>query len=241
MATNDVSRTVISAPFRFIFPKLLKAEAYKGDKGSNKEKGAPVYSTGMLFNDDDLTKFKMLDDSTDSLVDVDIRRVCMEMAKEAWGADFSVKDAVAHGGMKWPIVTGQQLLAKAKAKNKKTDSMSHYEGAVSQINCKAYEDYPPALNYSEGGKWKGLTRGISDHDSKIKALFTSGSYGQAELRLRTSIVDERKYIVFYVNVVNFLKTGPRIGGQSLMDRLAGVSGGTTDNDPTKGLDDDMPV
>jgi len=238
MATNDATRIAVTPLFRMVYPKLLKPEAYKGEKGKGeKEKGDPTYQLEMLYDDADLAKFQLWDADSNAFVDKDIRLICVEMAKEAWGAEFQIKEAVTHGGMKWPIVSGAQALEKLAKKGKKADDYKHYQGAVSIIRGKASEEMAPSLLYPSDGKWVQLNRGISEDAAKIKNLFTGGAYARAEVKLKTSVVDEKKFIVFYVNTVRFEKTGPKIGGASLMDRFNGVQGGAAAHDPTSGMDD----
>lgn len=241
----DVSRILITSPFRMVFPKLLQAEAYKGKKGSNQKPGDPKFTMEGLFQTADLQKFHQYDEATNAFKEVDVSRILVEMAKEAWGENFSVKEAVASKDLRWPIKTGAQIIKKRLEDGKKPEQLAHYEGATSVINFSASEEYPPTLRYPKDKAWVAIRRGLSEDEGKGKALFglpAQGHYARAEVKIRTWVQNDIKYLTFYMNTVDYLKAGDPIkGGGSLMDKFSGVSGGESEHNPTADLDDDIPL
>lgn len=222
------SRVLITPTFRMSFPNLARPKAYQN-------KGEPVYSLEMLFDPGDLEKFKMWDDGAGKFVDVDVKRLAAQLAKEYW-PDMNVKDAVAHGGLAWPFKSGDKRIADRQAAGKKAGD--HYAAKVI-INAKSSQDYPPSLYYVEGKERKQIARGTDAGDKRAAQLFYGGAYAFAELTLKPTAV-QGKFLTFYVQSVRFVKDGERFGGQSMMDRFEGVHGGTADHDPTAGMDDDIP-
>lgn len=230
-----MTRILITPEFRMSYPKLIVAEQYI-DQKTKKPKGDPKHSLQMIFPNDDLDKFKVFNEDAGEFEDVDIRKVCVQVAKEEW-PDIDVKEACKHGGMKWPIKNGDTLAAELEARKKTGD---HYKGC-SVITPTASQEFAPSLYVNEGGKRKQLVRGIDADERKGKQLFdTGGNYAYGEVTVKAYEVDEKKFIKFYINAVVFLRAGERLGGTSLMDRFEGTMGGESEVDPTEGLDDEIP-
>jgi len=228
------SRVLITPTFRMSFPNLLEPRPYMQN---GKPKGDPTYNTEMLFEPDDLTKFRLYDEESGELAEVDIRKVLVDVAKEKWDG-INVKEAVAAKDLRWPIKKGSDIHAKKLKAGKK--GTEYYEG-MEVLNAKTGQDYPPTLKYKDKNTWVTVARELDTSMSKAKGLFVGGNYGYAEVSLRAIEVDGEKHITFYLNQVRFVKQGDRIGGGgSLMDRFDGIDGGETDYDPTKDMDDEIP-
>lgn len=225
MATEKTSRIVISAPFRLSFPTLMEPKRYEN-------KGDPFYSMQMLFETEALESFKLWNDESGDFEEVDIRKLAAALAKEQW-PDINVKEAVAHGGLHWPIKSGDKHADKREAEGKTGND--HYRGAWI-INAKSSEKFPPSLYYMDGKVRKQVDR-LSDTGRQVsQQKFYGGAWCIAELNV---VAHQDKYISFYVNSVKFVKDGERFGGVSAMDRFDGVTGGSADYDPTAGMDDDL--
>lgn len=229
MANTNPSRTVLSSTFRMSFPNLLEPKQYQG-------KGDHFFSMEMIFEPEALEKFKLWDDDSGTFTEVDIKRVLVELAKEKW-PDLNVKEAVASGGLHWPIKNGDKHADKREANGKKGND--HYRG-MSIINCKSSADYPPNLYYMDGKTRKQVDRVTSGGKQVATQKFYGGAYCFAELNVVAQETPQGKYLSFYVNAVRFVKDGERLGGTSMMDRFDGIQGGAADYDPTDGLDDEIP-
>lgn len=235
----NASRVLLTPVFRMSFPNLWEPRPFMKN---GKPRGEPNYNLQMMFEPADLLKFKLYDESTGNLVDSDIARVLVDIAKEKW-PDINVKEAVAAKDLKWPIKSGDDIHAKKSAAGKK--GTEFYQG-LKIISAKSASDYPPMLSYKEKGEIKRIARGTDSGAALAKNFFSGGNYAFAELNVKASEMkddddDVKKYLSFYVNSVRFVKEGERIGGGGgLMDRFEGVNGGETDYDPTKDMDDEIP-
>lgn len=227
---------LITPEFRMSFPNLVVPKRYK-EKG--KETGEPFFNLEMLIDPQDMTKFKRWDEASQSLTDVDLSKVCVEVAKSAFPG-INMKDEFKVG-TNWPIHDGTALAdkkeAEAAARGKNKDC-GHYRD-LKIIKAKTKEENPPRLYIREGGKNVQLAQAIEVQAAKAKQLFAGGNYAYAEISVAGTESAGRKYISFYVNSVVFTREGDRIGGSSLMDRFDGYASQTTDYDPTDGLDDLM--
>lgn len=226
---------LITPPFTLGYPNVIEPRPYME---GGKVKGDPKFSMEMIFDPGDMGSFKLPTDDG-GFQDEDIAKVYVRAAKRAFGDDFDVKAAAAHGGLKWPLLSGEKLMEKKISKGKKPESVAHYEGKKI-ISATCSQDYPPTLKYTEGGQRKQINRGLDADVQKAKGLFYGGAVCIAELSIKGMEVDERKYIVTYFNSLMFIRNGERLGGQSLMDRFDGIDGGQSDHDPTAGLDDEIP-
>lgn len=234
--TKAASRILITPPFRLSYPNLVEPRAFQQN---GKPKGDPKFSFEMLIEPDNLENFKLHDETTDTFVPVDIRKICVQVCKETWGSDFDVKTEFAD---KWPVKKGDVEADKKEAKGKDGDV---YRGLY-VINAKANEEFPPRLYYKADGKRKQIARGLDTDEARAKQLFAAGNYCFAEVTVKALETPQGKFIAFYVNSVMYLKEGERIGGNSLMDRFDGIEGGISDYDPTEGmaeetLDDEIPA
>jgi len=218
---------LITSEFRMSYPEsLIHPRQYNG-------KGPYRYSVEMLYEPDALLQFKRPNSDTGEFEDVDIKKVIAEVAKAQWPG-INIKEAVANGEMRWPIIKGDKKAEKREAKGKKSD---YYKG-MEVITAKTGSEFPPRLYYVEGGKVKQITRGMESEEAKAKQMFSGGNYGYAEVNIKAMEVDDKKHVTFYVNSVRYTREGERIGGMSMMDRFEGVQGGVSDHDPTEGADDD---
>ena len=239
MNTN-VSVIALTPVFRLSYPALIEPKAYMEE---GKPKGKPEFSVEMLITGEQLDKFQVLDDATGELSYVHIEQLALKLSKEKWGGDFNPAQAVQHGGMKWPVRKGDDIIA-AKDPAKR-DRFDHYAGnrvlrakCASEING---EPNAPRLTYTDGaGNTVTINRTVDESKAKAGSLFYPGAYGYAEVNIKPTEVDGRKYITIYLNKIHFVRDGTRIGAASLMDRFTGIHGGQTDFDATEGMGDEIP-
>lgn len=232
--TSQNSALVRTPVFRMSYANIIEPRPYMEN---GKPKGKPNYNVEMLIPVDDMGSFYLR--TGDEWVETDIAKHLVSMAKAEWGSDFSVKEAVKHGGMKWPIIDGTTKAVEGEKKGKKWDA---YEGCKA-IRIKSNEQYPPSMFVVEGGKLRELDRDVPADMMRARKLFVSGYYAKASCNIVPNDVDDRKYLTFYCNAIMFYKEGEKLGGMSPEDRFGGVDGGATDYDPTGGsrdLDDEIP-
>jgi hypothetical protein len=225
----DDSRILITPEFRMSYPNLITPKQFQN-------KGEPTYSMEMIFEPEDLGRFKLLDDPSGKFVDVDVQQMCLAVIKGKWG-EIDVKSEFARS---WPVKSGDTLAENRKSKGKK--ALDAYLGKK-VIRCKASANYPPRLYFQEDGERKEIVRGSDTSTTKGKQLFVGGFYAFAELTVKALDTAQGKFVTFYVNSVKLTREGERFGGPSMMDRFdqSGVSGGQTAHDPTAGMtDDDIP-
>ena len=243
MAQNKtVSATFFTAPFILSYPKLTKAEPYMED---GKPKGPPHFSLEGISEIDSLADWLEVnrEDGTFDPVKIEVRLVAM--AKELFGEDFSVKDAVTHGGLSWPFKSGDK-----KADEKGDSKGAHYRGkkfwrakAKEEINGQRNE---VNLYINTGDGVERVMLGTTEGDRAAANKFYGGALCTAELNAVAGETAQGKYVTFYVNAVIFQEDGDRLGGESNVSRMYGVKGGKTQHDPTSGmsggndLDDEIP-
>jgi hypothetical protein len=232
--TTKTKAIIATPPFRMSYAHLITPRPYME---GGKPKGAPTYNVEMLVPDDDMGKFKLLTD--DGWQETDLAALLVQMARDEWGQDFSVKDNVKFGGMKWPLMNGTKKADEGVEEKKDKEA---YRG-MTAIRIKSHEKFPPSLTIVRGGKLVTLDRNDDEDLALAKKLFASGSYAQANINIVPHDVDGKKYLTFYCNTIRMYKEGPKLGGMSDADRFDGIEGGTTDYDPTGGstdLDDEIP-
>jgi len=245
MATNEnVSVTLISQPFTLSWPEVMKPKAYQ-PKGATKPKGDPEFSFEGISDLDDLTAWSILDRDKGEFFPGDVQKRCVRLAKEKWGDDYNVIEAVKTKGLGWPFKSGD---AKADAKAGKAE---HYRGrrawrarATPEINGRINE--PGLYESAEGGKLIKLMRSTEAGKARISELFYSGAVCTAEVSAVAMETPQGRFITFYFNSLVFEKNGDRIGGVPAIERQRGVVGGDTNYDPSAGmkggdeLDDEIP-
>jgi hypothetical protein len=142
-----------------------------------------------------------------------------EVAKQTWPGR-SLKE------LKFPFTRGE--VEKAKAERKDKDG-SFYEG---KVVVKASSQFQPGI--------VGPDRQEIVNPSEIY----SGAYYYAEVNaVAYTDPDARRGedgVKCYLNFLMKYKDGNRIAGRTAADVFAGISGGTSDYDPTGGMDDDIP-
>lgn len=225
------SKTLLTPVFRMAFPNFIEP---KQITVNGKPQGDHLFTATCIFDPADLDKFQVPDpQDPNKLTNVNIAKVVAELCRAEWpGIDLN-----AEMGQTWPIVDGDKYAAKQEAKQKSADA---YKGKK-LINVKAKSDYPPSLYAVVDGKLTQLNRQMPNHIAVARSVFIGGYYAIAEVNVSPNEFAGRKYATFYVNNVRFVKEGERLGGQSLMNRFAGVMGGASDHDPTHGLGSDIPV
>jgi hypothetical protein len=212
------------------FPNLVHPNAFK--------EGAPKsYNCQMLIEPSTVPDGFEIKLDGEGWEAVDIRHVFMAVAKHKW-PDLDIKEAVKHGGLKWPLKDGDEIAGKREAEGKKGDV---YEG-MKVVNVKSSEEYPPLLYVVDKGKIVELDRGDESDLKRAEVLFRAGSYARVNANVKGVETPQGKFIVLYSNAVLFVKEGPRIGGMSGEDRFGGTDGGAAPYDPrmVAQADDEIP-
>lgn len=221
--------------FVMSFPNLVDPDRFKEN---GKPKGDPRYGVDMIMDAESGIKGWFRKDrnaGTWGPVD-DIRGLMVEVAKVEFGADFNVKASVEHGGMHWPLRSGDKKAAELEAR-KKNGAM--YVGKH-LLRIQSNEQYPPVLTIMEDGpdgrQYRDLERDVAADMAIAKRRFRGGHFAVATCVIRAGEV-QSKYLTFYVNSVLFAKEGQIIGGLTEPeDRFGGIVGGESDHDPTAGMD-----
>lgn len=235
MANKTASVTVITDNFVISYPKLMKPEPYMED---GKPKGDPQYGFEGISTLDSLATWKQVNKENSEFEVINIEARLVALAKERWGSDFNVKEAVKHGGLSWPFKSGDK---KADDKGEKAE---HYRGkkfwrakALAEIN--GNPNSPDLWTAVEGGGVERIMRGTTQGDQIASQKFYGGAIVTAELNAVAGETAQGKYVTFYVNAVVFQEDGERLGSGSNIERMYGVRGGETDYDPTDGMDTDL--
>lgn len=225
-------RLFITPVFRMSNANVITPKRFKDPK-TKKEKGDPTFSLTGIFEPDDMKKWFMVDDQSEKgFTEVDLAATLVQIAKEKWsGIDVKAEFAKA-----WPIKAGDAKAAKLEENKKNGD----YLKGKKTVNFKSKEDVAPRLIVWENGVKTELNTTDPEQKKKAEKLFVSGYYARALVKVMATEMDESKYLTFYLNEVRFVKVGEKIGGTSAMDRFEGVYGGSSDHDPTAGLDEEIP-
>lgn len=236
MAQASVSKRVLTPRFRGSYPALVTAKPYTDAGG---KKGDPRYNIDMIFDPADIAKFRS-EDGAGNLVEVDLAKLAVQAAKERW-PELAADPALLKSELmaNWPLIKGDTLAQKREAKKKDGEA---FKGKII-IRAKSYENVPPILSYKKlpsDEKATVLQRSSDVDMKKANDLFVGGNYFGAELTMKPTEVSGKKYITFYINAVRFLAEGEKFGGKGMMDRFDGVYGGTSDHNPTEGMDDEIP-
>lgn len=206
-----------------LYPQFEKPRAFQKD---GKDQGDPKYGYVALFDKADAESMKPL------------YRAAADVAKAKW-PDISPEEMQKL--LKRTFKDGDKEADRLKArrnKPKKEEQVAAYRG---KVVVKATSKNP--IDVSEAGK-----------DGPVEIIdwkkIYSGVYGRAEFNIvaydnQFDDAEEggpRGFLTMYCNF--FLKTrdGKRIttGGRDRKSVWAGVTGGQSSADPTKGLDDDIP-
>lgn len=234
MATEG--RQLLSPLIRFSYPNLIKPKKALDENG--KPTGDPIFSITMLIPKSDISKFLMTVEGKEGFQEVTLPTILQEVAKEEWPSEtmeslFPQSKKHAFKRVGWPLIDGD-LLAKALQAKGKTGAgveanVGHYVMAL-----KSKQEFPPKISHRVSGK---LVRFDRDNEGDMRTaggLFVGGNYGRIEFKVGAALVNERNYLTGYINNVLFAKEGEKFGGESMMDRFAGLDGGESDFDPTEG-------
>lgn len=236
--SKNPSTLLLSPQVRLSYPKLIKAERFK-DPETGQEKGDPVFNTEMLCPVDDLSKFRTWDEDKGEWHYDNLNSFCARLAKKRFGADFDVQAAIEHGGIKWPVTNGNKNAERG-------EKYSHYAGhyivkgkALSEINGRVNA---PTLFYMEKGDRKTIARGTEQGGQLAADMFYGGAWVVAELSAVAGNAGDNKYVTLYMNSIMFIRHDDKFGGgNSLMDRFEGVTGGSSEYDPTEGMDEEIAI
>lgn len=230
----NASRVVLTPEARMSFANLLAAREYK-EKG--KGTGKFSYTVDLMFAEDALKKFRVLDTASGQLVERDLKELLAELAREQWPGIKLGEVFVGPGLKGWPIKKGDDIANAAQAKGKDAE---HYRGLRSIAVKSNVSDkvQPPILSQVvKGAKPRVFNRGVQGDMEIARSLFQGGNYCVAELNIVANEVGGMKYLTPYLNSVRYTRDGAKFGnrGGDLMSRFEGVSGGEADYDPTSGM------
>jgi len=229
----DNSRILRTPVCRMSYPNLVKARVYEDKKKGIK--GDPRYSCDFLLEPADLEKFQVLEEG--AWGNVSLKAVLAAAAREAWPG-MDVKEAVKHGGIKWPITDGNVLATRREAEGKKNSDLTKDKFTIS---ASTKEEFAPQLFVLQGGEAIELDRNAVADKATIQKLFVGGQYVVAGLKLKPNETPQGKFLTFYLNSVLYVKKGERIGGMTGETMFAGIEGGEADLDPTEGLPADLDI
>jgi hypothetical protein len=242
MAKNP-SRALVTPEFRMSYAHLVVAHPYMEN---GKPTGKESYQVEAILDEEALTQFKVFDEASGKYIDVNLPQLLVQLCNEAWPgvnvkeAFESQKDKFGNGGKGWPIKRGDVIKAQREAKGKKGDQ---YEGkrVMSLTSNKVDTIQPPTLSMVTGPKtFKTLDRTLDGDIAKAKSIFVGGNYAFATIGISAMTVAGVKYLKPYLNSIRYTRPGKPLGGQSEMDRFDGYSGGSSDHNPTAGMDDEIP-
>ena len=236
--SKNPSTLLLSPVVRLSYPKLIKAEPFK-DPTTGQEKGDPVFNTEMLCPADDLSKFRTWNEEKGEWKYDNLNSFCGRLAKQRFGDDFDVGAAIKHDGIKWPVTNGDKNAERG-------EKYEHYAGhyvvrgkALSEINGRPNA---PSLYYMEDGKRKAIARGTDQGNQLAGDMFYGGAWVVVELSAVAGDAGGNKYVTLYMNSVMFIRNDDKFGGgNSLMDRFEGVTGGESDYDPTDGMEEEISI
>jgi Protein of unknown function (DUF2815) len=226
-ATEVTGIVDVLTPVVMAFPAVTEPRKIKI---RGKESGEAKYGASFVFPIDhpDLAKIK--------------ERI-MGLAKAKWpGRDIAAD--VKAGNFKLPISPGNSLIAKQTAKL--VAQGKTYEGKSDfmkdKIVLKASSKYPPRLAVISGGKISPDLEGAAIAANKSKFFFGAEVLLQVNLQAYDRINAEAKDgVTAYLNIVMATGGGKRLGGGvSASEAFAAYKGTSTNEDPTQGLDDEIP-
>ncbi|MGH6913854.1 MAG: ssDNA-binding protein [Geminicoccales bacterium] len=150
-----------------------------------------------------------------------MKAAAVAVAKAKWpGRDLK--------GMKFPFKRGDVVNQKREEKGKKP--YPAYAGKII-LAAKSGEDRPPEVIGPDGKEMPRV---------RAKDIY-SGCYGFAVLNFSAYEGSEEDGVTTYLNGFGKSRDGDRIGGGDARTLLAGVLGKNSNEDPTEGLDDEIPL
>jgi hypothetical protein len=246
MASNRQKASFITSEFILSYPKLDKPDYYhEMVNGVRVQKGEKLqYDMEALSLPESLKDWRLIDKDTYEAgpPTENIEQACVRLAKAAFaedlGDDFNVAEVVKMGALKWPFHSGDR---KADAKGGKAEIYrgKKYWRAKAMAEIKGQAAAPKLYVAEEGVEGLlQLHRGTIQGDQAIANHFYAGAYCTAEVTVQADDTGGNRYVTFYLNSITFERHGERMssGGGSAMERLRGVRGGTTDYNPTEGME-----
>jgi hypothetical protein len=209
-----------------LWPKVITPEAYIDPK-TKKAKGEPAYTTAVMFPEA----------SADLRA---IKELSIQVIKDQWPG-LDIRAARADKSLHLPWNTGEEMIAK---KTKRlADQGKEYNGnddyqlghTILKTTTKLSR---PALAVLLNGKLVDLLddTAIALHKSK----FYSGVQGAVQIKLNATEVEGKKFVTAYLQQVVSSGQGKQIGGKLASETFTGFAGKVVDEDPTTGMDDEIP-
>lgn len=204
-------RIALTAPVRMIFPNLITAKPFMRD---GKPQGDAKFGARFLFEPDH--------------VDLKaIKQKAAAVAQAKWpGRELKT--------LAFPFASGDAQAEKSKAKGKDAEFMRGL------IVLTARSKYEVQLSTLEGGKIKEI---VGTARAAAASKFYGGAYVAPALNFvaYNGVGQNPDGVTAYLDMVLFVKDGPRIGGGgNAADVFKGYAGNYSDESPTAGLDDEIP-
>ena len=221
----------MTKPGMMVFPKVLEAEAYKA-RGQK----TPAADAKRSFS----CGFALEVEHPDI---APLKKLILDVAKAEWPA-LDINAAVKANIFRIPFTSGNKLIAdrneQLKAEGKEPDEKYAFQKDRIIFNSSTGEKYPPALGVRVDGKDIDVT---PENRHLYKDAFYTGCMGLAVFNVKAyTISANNKGVKLYLTVAHSLKTGTRIsiGGRSAAETFKGVAGSAVAENPTDGMDDDIP-
>lgn len=210
--TQDAGIFNLTTPVVATFPQLMEAKAVMRN---GKPTGEPKFSVNLEFSEDH-----------PDLAGIKAKAIAVARAARP-GVDLNT--------LAWPFTSGDKLADKAKEKKKDR------EWSRGKTVLTSRSKFEPGLAILEGGK-------LQDYDGDRRPLAKSAFYTGVEVLAQLNFVyydgvgeTGKPGVTAYLNKVVSLKRGERLtGGSSAADTFKGYVGLSSSEDPTAGLDEEIP-
>jgi Protein of unknown function (DUF2815) len=220
----------IHTPLVMIFPTVIDPKPFKL-KGKVTQ-GDPVYSASFVL------------DPTSEIV-ASVKAAIVAVCKEKWPGR-NIAEGVKSGEIMLPITPGNTMISQrqanltAQGKDYKGDSDFMKDQLVLKTGTKKF---PPQLGY-----WDTATRKWIDLDENTKHANASRFYFGAEALLEVNLsaydrvnATARDGVKAYLQKVYVTGKGKRLsGGQLGSETFKGYAGSVSDQNPTEGMNDEIP-
>lgn len=174
-----------------------------------------------------------------------IKAKMAEVAKAKWpGRDFNDPPQGSPGAFKWPVASGERIIARHVAELKKENKPADtkYDYLAGKVRLTARSKYEVKLSGIESGR-------LTDYEGPNRAANMKHFYRgvgclfQVNFAAYAGVGENPDGVNAYINMVMTTKKGDKRGGQaaSAADTFKGYVGHDTAEDPTEGktLDDGL--
>lgn len=227
----DNIKFTMTAPASMLYPTVIEPKAYAPPGTKAKPDAKKSHSIS----------FYMAPDHPDV---VGMKGSLVAAAKAKWPG-LNISEEIKAGNLQLPFTTGEKLVAKrtkkltaaGKADDHKLDFL------LGKVVFKASSDFPVALGVRVKGQ--GDIDVTAENKGIHKESFYTGCLGLGAFSYRAydAIKDgDKPGVKAYLDMVHSLNHGPRIkiDGKSAADTFKGVAGASVTEDPTDGMDAEIP-